>query len=60
MISKPGLLDLMEGKSKDVRIELVAWYRRAKAADWDRFSAVQDDFPGADLINGMSGETVIA
>jgi mRNA interferase HigB len=53
VISKPGLLDLIEDMSKDVRAEALAWYRTAKSADWGNFASVRDDFPDADLVNGL-------
>ena len=30
VISKPGLIDLLQGKSEDVRKEALAWYAMAK------------------------------
>ena len=53
VISKHGLLELVEGKSKDVQAEAVAWYRIAKGADWKSFSSVLEHFPDADWVNGL-------
>jgi mRNA interferase HigB len=53
VISKPGLMDLLEGRAKDVQAEALAWYRVAKAADWSDFTAVRKDFPDADLVEGL-------
>ena len=50
VISKPGLLDLIEDKSKDVQEEALTWYQAAKSADWASFGAVREDFPDADLV----------
>ena len=52
-IGKPGLMDLIEDKSKDVREEALAWYQAAKSADWDSFGAVRENFPDADLVNSL-------
>ena len=46
-------MDLLEGKSKDVKTEALAWYAIAKASEWRNFLAVQKDFPDVDLINGL-------
>jgi len=53
VISKPGLLDLLKDKAKDVRMDALAWYRVAKSAEWDSFAAVRKQFPDADLVNGL-------
>ena len=64
VISKARLLDMLEGKSKDVQLEGLAWYRVAKGAGWEDFTAVRIDFPDADLVekllvfNGSSEESV--
>jgi hypothetical protein len=33
VISKPGLLDLIQDKSKDVQEEALVWYQTARSAD---------------------------
>ena len=53
VISKPGLLDLIQDKSKDVQEEALVWYQTAKSADWDSFGAVRKDFPDADLVESL-------
>jgi mRNA interferase HigB len=53
VISKPGLMDFLADKSKDVREEALAWYQAARKADWDSFGAVREDFPDADLVNSL-------
>lgn len=53
VISKPGLVDLLEGKSKITQREALAWYATAKAADWANFAAVCQSFPDADLVNRL-------
>ena len=53
VISKPGLLDLIQDKSKDVQEEALVWYQTAKSADWDSFGAVREDFPDADLVESL-------
>jgi mRNA interferase HigB len=53
VISKPGLLDLLHGKPKDVQEEALAWYATAKKADWVSFAAVLGSFPDADLVSGL-------
>ena len=53
MVSKPGLLDLLEGKSRDVQQDALAWFAFAKCADWPNFAAVRTAFPDADLVNGL-------
>jgi mRNA interferase HigB len=46
-------MDLLQGKSKDVREEALAWYATAKGSDWTGFAAVRQTFPDADLVNGL-------
>ena len=53
VISKPGLMDLLKGKSSDVQKDALAWYATAKAADWGSFAAVRIQYPDADLVNGL-------
>lgn len=53
VISKPGLLALIQDKSKDVQEEALVWYQTAKSADWDSFGAVRKDFPDADLVESL-------
>ena len=53
VVSKPGLLDLLEGKSGDVQTEALAWYRAAKEAEWSTFAEVRATFPDADLVGGL-------
>jgi mRNA interferase HigB len=53
VISKPGLMDLLQGKSKDVQEEALAWYATAKGSDWASFAAVRGTFPDADLVSGL-------
>ena len=53
VISKPGLLDLIQDKSKDVQEEALVWYQTARRADWDGFGAVRKDFPDADLVESL-------
>jgi mRNA interferase HigB len=53
VVSKTGLLHLLQGKSIDVREEAFAWYATAKAADWSSFAAVREHFPNTDLVNGL-------
>ena len=53
MISKPGLLDLIRGKPKDVQQAALAWYRVARCADWACFAGVREHFPAADLVDGL-------
>ena len=53
VISKPGLLSLLEGKSADVRKEAMDWYTTAKEADWANFAAVRATIPHADLVNDL-------
>ena len=43
-------MDLLERKSKDVRTEVLAWCAVARAADWDSFRAVWNQFADADLV----------
>ena len=53
MIGRPGLLDLLEGKSKDVQQDALAWFAVARAADWPDFAALRGRFPDAGLVNGL-------
>ena len=53
MISKTGLLELLEDRPKDARHETLAWYWVAKRADWSSFAAVRKSFRDADLVNGL-------
>ena len=53
VVSKPGLMDLIENKSRDVQAEALAWYQAAKSADWESFGAVREGFPDADLVNSL-------
>ncbi len=53
VVSKAGLLDLVEGKSKDVQAEVLAWYKRAKHADWPGFDSVRKEFKDADFVNRL-------
>lgn len=53
MISKRGLVDLIEGKAKDVQSDALNWYHTAKAAGWDNFGQVRRQFPDADLVDGL-------
>jgi mRNA interferase HigB len=53
VISKPGLMDLIEGKSKDVQEEALAWYATARGADWPHLAAVRETFPDADMVNEL-------
>jgi mRNA interferase HigB len=53
VISKPGLMDLLQGKSKDVQEEALVWYATAKRADWASFAAVRRSYPDADLVSGL-------
>jgi mRNA interferase HigB len=53
VISKPGLIDLLQGKSEDVRKEALAWYAMAKGSDWADFAAVRASVPHVDLVNGL-------
>jgi mRNA interferase HigB len=53
VISRVGLLDLLQGKSKDVHQEALAWYATAKNSDWASFAAVRQTFPDADLVKGL-------
>ena len=47
------MLDLIQGKSKEVQMDSLAWFRAAKAADWGDFQAVRKDFPSVDLVGGL-------
>jgi mRNA interferase HigB len=53
VISKPGLLDLLSGKSADMQKEVLAWYYTAKNADWSELAEVRAQFPDADFVNGL-------
>jgi mRNA interferase HigB len=53
VISKTGLNKLLKGKSDHVRREGIAWFRIARAADWDCFAAVREQFPNADLVKEL-------
>ena len=53
VISKPGLLDMLRGKSNDVKEECLAWYAATRAADWASFSDVRSMFQDADLVSGL-------
>jgi mRNA interferase HigB len=53
VISKPGLLGLLDGVSVDVQDEALDWYRVAKAAEWANFSEVRRQFPDAELVDGL-------
>ena len=46
-------MDLIEGKSKDVQEEVLAWYRVAKASDWESFADLRTSFPDADLVKDL-------
>lgn len=34
-------------------MDALAWYRVAKSADWGSFAAVREQYPDADLVNGL-------
>jgi mRNA interferase HigB len=53
VISKPGLNDLLKGKSRDVQTEALAWYAVARGADWNSFAAVRKQFADADLVGKL-------
>jgi mRNA interferase HigB len=53
VIRKHGLMDLIEGESKDVRTDVLAWYRVAKAADWASFADVRATIADTDLVNKL-------
>jgi mRNA interferase HigB len=53
VISKTGLLDLLQGKPHDVQKEVLAWYLLAKGANWSTFAAVRETFPDVDFVGGL-------
>jgi mRNA interferase HigB len=53
VISKRGLMGLLEGKSKDVRIEVLTWYQVAKAARWAKLEDVRKEYPSADQVGNV-------
>ncbi len=53
MISKAGLIDLIERKAKDVQADALNWYHTAKGAEWGDFGQVRRQFPDADLVDGL-------
>ena len=52
VISRRGLLQLLEGKPKDVVKEVTVWFRIAQSAEWSELISVRDYFKDADLIKG--------
>jgi len=46
-------MDLLQGKSQDVRKEALAWYLLIKNADWSSFTAVRETLPDADFVAGL-------
>ena len=53
VISRPGLLDLLRSRSRDVQTEALAWYAVARTADWNSFAAVRKQYPDADLVGKL-------
>jgi mRNA interferase HigB len=53
VISKPGLIELLQGKSEDVHKEAMKWYTRAKESDWASFASVREVFPNSDLVGEL-------
>ena len=53
VVSKTGLLGLLDGLSGDVRREALDWYRVAKAAEWADFAGVRRQFQDADLVDDL-------
>lgn len=46
-------MDLIAGKSRDVRTEVLAWYQTARRTTWDTFCSVRRQFPHADYVSGL-------
>lgn len=53
VISKPGLIDLLKGKSEAVYKEAMDWYTMAKDSNWADFAAVRATVPHVDFVNGL-------
>jgi|HubBroStandDraft_6_1064221.scaffolds.fasta_scaffold850449_2 mRNA-degrading endonuclease HigB of HigAB toxin-antitoxin module len=53
VISKPGLLKLLVGKSADVKTDALNWYHTAKAAEWTCFNDVGLEVPDADFVEQL-------
>jgi len=53
VISKAGLIDLLQNKSEDLRKEALAWYAMAKNSDWADFAAIRSSVPGVDFVAGL-------
>lgn len=53
VISKAGLIDLLQDKSEDVRREALAWYAMAKGSDWADVAGVRTSVPDVDLVNEL-------
>jgi len=53
VISKAGLIDLLQDKSEDVRRDALAWYAMAKGSDWADFAGVRTSVPDVDLVNEL-------
>ena len=49
-----GLIDLLQGKSEDVRIEALAWYAIAKNSDWADSRLFARAFPMSTWSMGFS------
>ena len=53
VISKPGLMNLLKGKSSDVAEETVEWYKKARGANWRSLEDVRRSFPDADQVGDV-------
>ena len=53
VISKPGLMTLLKGKSSDVVEEVIDWYKKARGANWRSLEDVRWSFPDADQVGDV-------
>jgi mRNA interferase HigB len=50
VISRRGLISLLEGKSAEVAAHAIRWYRVARAAQWRTIEDVRVQYPSADQV----------
>jgi mRNA interferase HigB len=50
VISKRGLAELLNGKSREVADEALRWFKVAQSAHWNSLPDVREVFPDADQI----------
>lgn len=46
-------MDLMDGKAKEVREELLAWFKASQSAEWRSLAEVRGTFADADLVGEL-------